>query len=85
MTSTTFINGTGSKKRRVLDYLMGGKGLTTNEARSRFEIQNFRACISDIKSQVEKYGNWRVVTEETSNGTNRYFLRRVVLTCPTGV
>ena len=82
--NTTFTNGTGSKKRRALDYLMAGKGLTSNEARSRFGIKNFRATVSDIKDQVERYGNWRIVTEETSNGTNRYFLRRVLLACPSG-
>jgi hypothetical protein len=83
MTNTlTFTNGTGSKRRRALDYLMAGRGLTSNEARSRFGIQNFRATISDIKEQVERYGNWRIVTEETSNGTNRYFIRRVLLVDP---
>ena len=50
--NTTFTNGTGSKKRRALDFLMAGKGLTSNEARSRFGIQNFRATVSDIKDQV---------------------------------
>lgn len=79
------MSNTISKKRRVMDYLAAGNSLTAGQARGRFGVSNMRATISDIKSQVEKYGNWRVVTEETSNGTNRYFLRRVVLTCPTGV
>jgi hypothetical protein len=48
-----------------------GRGLTVNEARSRFGIGNFRALMSDVRQ--ENLG--RVVTEETRNGCNRYFLR----------
>jgi hypothetical protein len=61
---------------------MSGSGLTSNEASSRFKCGNFRATISDIKEQVEAYGNWRVITEETSNGNSRYFLKRVELVDP---
>jgi hypothetical protein len=69
-------------KRKILNYLMTGKGLTSNEASARFNCGNFRATISSIKDQVEAYGNWRVVTEEASNGKNRYFLKAVTLVDP---
>ena len=63
-----------SKKRRVINYLTSGKGLTSAEAASRFGVGNMRAMMSDIRSQFEKYGNWEVVTEETSTGKTRSFL-----------
>lgn len=66
-----------SKKRRVINYLTAGKGLTANEARSRFGVANFRALMSDIRSQFEEYGNWEVTTEDTASGGTRYFLEDV--------
>ena len=76
-------NNTLTKKRRVMNYLANGKGLTANEAKARFGVGNLRATISDIKSQVEQYGNWRIVTSETSTGKTRYGMKRVVLVDPT--
>lgn len=70
-------SNTLTKKRRVINYLTAGKGLTSNEARSRFGVGNMRALMSDIRSEFEKYGNWEVVTEETSTGTSRYFLEDI--------
>ena len=70
-------NNTLTKKRRVINYLASGKGITPNEARSRFGVANLRATISDIKSQVEAYGNWEISTEETSTGMTRYFMEDV--------
>jgi len=67
-------NGTLSKKRRVINYLSAGRGLTANEARARFGVQNLRATISDIRREVESYGNWEVVSEETTTGKTRYFM-----------
>ena len=49
-----------SIKRRIMDYLASGKTLTASEAQSRFGCANFRATISDIKSQVERYNNWAI-------------------------
>ena len=68
------MSNTLTKKRRVMNYLASGKGLTSNEARSRFGVANLRATISDIKSQVEAYGNWEITTEETATGMTRYFM-----------
>jgi hypothetical protein len=62
---------TMTKKDRVLRYMRQGRGLTVNEARSRFGIGNFRALMSDVRQ--ENLG--RVVTVETRSGCNRYFLR----------
>ena len=67
-------SNTLTKKRRVMNYLASGKGLTSNEAKSRFGVGNLRATISDIKSQVEAYGNWEITTESTSTGKTRYFM-----------
>ena len=67
-------SNTLTKKRRVINFLASGKGLTPNEARSRFGVANLRATISDIKSQVEAYGNWEITSEATSTGLTRYFM-----------
>jgi hypothetical protein len=64
-----------SKKRRVLNYLAAGRGITAAEARSRFGVKNIRAMMSDIRTLVERYGNWEVETEETRSGGTRYFMR----------
>jgi isopenicillin N synthase-like dioxygenase len=72
-----------TKKRKAINYLANGNSLTAAEARSRFGIKNFRAMISSIKSLVENRGNWRIVTEETQNGSTRYSMKRVLLVNPT--
>jgi hypothetical protein len=64
-----------SKKRRVINYLAAGRGITAAEARSRFGVKNLRAMMSDIRVLVERYGNWEVETEETRSGSTRYFMR----------
>ena len=33
--------------------------------------------MSDIRAQFEQYGNWEVITEETSTGKTRYFLNDI--------
>ena len=67
-------SNTLSKKRRVINYLSSGKGLTPAEAKSRFGVGNLRATISDIRSQVEAFGNWEITSESTSTGKTRYFM-----------
>jgi len=79
---TTATSNRPTMKRKILNYLMTGKGLTSNEASSRFNCGNFRATISSIKDQVEAYGNWRIVTEDTNSGKTRYFLKAVELVDP---
>ena len=66
------MSNTISKKRRVMDYLAAGNSLTAGQARGRFGVGNMRATISDIKSQVEKYGNWSVSTGSTKTGLTSY-------------
>jgi hypothetical protein len=67
-----------SKKRRLINYLYNGggrnKGITMNEARAKFGISNLRATISDVKSMVEAFGNWEIVSEQTSTGKTRYYM-----------
>ena len=65
---------TMTKKRRVINYLASGKGLTEGEARSRFGVANLRATISDIRDMVEAHGNWEITSESTSTGKTRYFM-----------
>ena len=66
------MSNTTTKKRRVMDYLAAGNSLTAGQARGRFGVSNMRATISDIKSQVEKYGNWSVSTGSTKTGLTSY-------------
>tara|TARA_Y100001938_G_scaffold150239_1_gene240259 strand:- start:1178 stop:1447 length:270 start_codon:yes stop_codon:yes gene_type:complete len=66
-----------TKKRRVINYLTSGKGLTSAEAASRFGVGNMRAMMSDLRSQFTKYGNWEVVKEQTTTGKSRYFLKDI--------
>ena len=63
-----------TKKRRVINYLASGKGLTEAEARSRFGVGNLRATISNIRDMVEAYGNWEITLQETPSGKSRYFM-----------
>lgn len=60
-----------SNRRRVLNYLASGKTLTSSQAASKFGVKNFRAMISDIRSQVEAFGNWEV-TQSVRNGETVY-------------
>ena len=61
-----------TKKRRVMDFLAKGGNLTANQASSRFGVGNMRATISNIKEQVEAYGNWSVSANETPSGKISY-------------
>ena len=65
---------TMTKKRRVINYLATGKGLTEAEARSRFGVGNLRATMSNIREMVEAYGNWVITSEPTTTGKTRYFM-----------
>ena len=68
------MTNTMTKKRRVINYLASGKGLTEAEARSRFGVGNLRATISDIREMVEAHGNWEITSEMTSTGKTRYYM-----------
>ena len=61
-----------TKKRRVLDHLTRGNDITSKQAYSRFGVKNLRALMSDIKGQVEAYGNWEVSTRELDNCATCY-------------
>lgn len=69
---TITVSNEGTAKRQVLDYLTRGHTLSAASAKSRFGVANFRALISDIKSQVEAYGNWEVIPTPQKNGTTAY-------------
>jgi len=61
-----------TKKQRVINYLAKGNTLTAGQASSRFGVANMRATISDIRGQVERYGNWSVTSESTASGKTSY-------------
>ena len=63
-----------TKKQRVMNHLARGNDITPKQALSRFGVKNLRATMSNIKSQVEAYGNWEITTEETATGMTRYFM-----------
>jgi hypothetical protein len=63
-----------TKKQRVLNYLSSGRNLTGSQMTRKFGVANPRATISDIREQVERYGNY--------GGETQYALKRVVLTDP---
>lgn len=73
---------TQSQTRRVLNYLTSGRGLTSAEARSRFGVQNMRAVMTRVRQLTERYGNWRVTTNETKTGSTRYMIKKVILVDP---
>ena len=67
-----------TKKRRLINYLYDGggvnNGITANQAKSKFGVANIRATMSDIKTMVETFGNWEIVSESTATGKTRYFM-----------
>ena len=63
-----------TKKQRVMNHLARGHDLTSKQAFSRFGVANLRACISNIKTQVEAYGNWEVTTRTLDNGATCYVM-----------
>ena len=65
---------TMTKKQKVINTLKGGKGLTAKQAKSRFDVGNLRATMSSIKNELERYGNWEIVTEQTRDGSTRYLM-----------
>ena len=64
-------SNTLSKKRQVINHLSRGWGIDAREAYNKYGVRNLRATISNIREQVEAYGNWEIVTD--SRG--RYFMR----------
>ena len=61
-----------TKKQRVMNHLARGHDITPKQAFSRYGIKNLRATMSNIKSQVEAYGNWEVDSRELDNGATCY-------------
>jgi len=61
-----------SKKQRLMNHLARGNDITPKQAFSKYGVKNLRATISDIKSQVENYGNWEVTSRTLDNGAVCY-------------
>ena len=55
-----------------MDFLAKGGTLTASQASSRFGVSNMRATISNIKEQVEAYGNWSVSSDDSPSGKTSY-------------
>lgn len=62
-----------SKQRQVINHLSRGWGIDATEAFSKYGVANLRATMSSIRSLVERYGNWEVVT----SNSGRYFMRDI--------
>lgn len=75
-------NSVQSKKRSVINYLASGRSLTQERAYRLFGVRNLRATISDVREQVEKYGNWRIVRDENRSGDSSYSMKRIQLVDP---
>jgi len=76
------MSSTITKKKSVINYLASGRSLNQDRAMDLFGVRNLRATISDVKEQVERYGNWRIVRTESRDGTSRYSMKRVELKDP---
>ncbi len=61
-----------TKKQRVINHLARGNDITPKQAFSRYGVANLRATMSNIKDQVEAYGNWEVTTHTLDNGVTCY-------------
>ena len=72
-----------SKTRQIIAFLGTGKGLTTSQIQRQFGISNVSATMSRVRSIVENYGNWRMMSSSLKNGNGqRYSMKRVVLANP---
>lgn len=76
------MTNTMTKQKSVIKYLSSGRSLNQDRAMKLFGVRNFRATISDVKEQVERYGNWRIVRTEGRDGTSRYSMKRIQLMEP---
>ncbi len=61
-----------TKKARLMNHLAKGNDITPKQAFSRFGVKNLRATMSNIKNQVEAYGNWEVTTRTLDSGVTCY-------------
>ena len=72
-----------SKTRQIIRFLGTGKDLTTSQIQRQFGISNVSATMSRVRSVVEQYGNWRMVSNPLKNGNGqRFSMKRVVLANP---
>ena len=72
-----------SKTRQIISFLGTGKDLTTSQIQRQFGISNVSATMSRVRSVVEQYGNWRMVSNPLKNGNGqRFSMKRVVLANP---
>tara|TARA_R100000805_G_C3542477_1_gene57093 strand:- start:121 stop:384 length:264 start_codon:yes stop_codon:yes gene_type:complete len=72
-----------SKTRQIIAFLGTGKDLTTSQIQRQFGISNVSATMSRVRSVVEQYGNWRMVSNPLKNGNGqRFSMKRVVLANP---
>lgn len=64
---------------RILAFLSNGYSINQAAATRMFGCKNLSAAMSVIRAKVERYGNWRIVTND--EGTE-YSLKGVVLVDP---
>ena len=61
-----------SKTRQVINHLTAGRTITAAQAESKFGVRNLRAMISQIREQVEAFGNWQITSSQNSRGDTVY-------------
>ena len=61
---------------RILAFLSNGYSINQAAAQKMFGCKNLRAAMSVIRAKVERFGNWRIITND--EGTE-YTMKRVVL------
>jgi hypothetical protein len=76
---------TMTKQKSVIKFLSSGRYINQDRAYNMFGVRNLRATISDVKEQVERYGNWRIVRSKSRDGTSRYSMKRINLINPAGI
>lgn len=65
---------------RILAFLSNGYTINQAAALRMFGCRNLRAAMSVIRAKVERYGNWRIVTNDDNT---EYSIMRVLLVDPT--
>ena len=68
-----------TQTERLLAYLSNGYTIDQKSATKVFGCKNIKAAMSVIRAKVERYGNWRVITND--EGTE-YSLMAVILISP---
>jgi hypothetical protein len=65
-----------TKLQRVFDFMRNGSPLTACVARKRFNVQNMRATMHDLREAFDRFDMNYTVVRETRNGRSYYRVMR---------